>query len=273
MEIFYSSEEIKSHRFKQPHALVPTMGNLHEGHLSLVKYAKNNFSEVITSIFVNPLQFGENEDFSDYPRTLDQDIELLENVGCDYLFVPEKKFAENLKIIEPRFSDVLCGLNRPNHFHGVITIVDKFLKIIEPNACLFGMKDYQQQLIIKDYVKRFDIDTKILSLPTVREKSGLAMSSRNNYLTELEKENCGIIYSCISKVASKINQITDAKKILHLKKRAVALLEQNNFEVDYLEVLDAEDLSEVSESSQKAIVAVAVKYKAIRLIDNIVFSL
>ena len=142
-------------------------------------------------------------------------------------FVPEKKFAENLRIIEPRFSDVLCGLNRPNHFHGVITIVDKFLKIIEPNACLFGMKDYQQQLIIKDYVKRFDIETKILSLPTVREKSGLAMSSRNNYLTELEKENCGIIYSCISKVASKlIKLLMQKKKILHLKKRAVALLEQ-----------------------------------------------
>ena len=135
------------------------------------------------------------------------------------------------------------------------------------------MKDYQQQLIIKDYVKRFDIETKILSLPTVREKSGLAMSSRNNYLTELEKENCGIIYSSISKVASKINQMTDAKKILHFKKSAFVVLEKNNFKVDYLEVLDAEDLCEVSESSQKAIVAVAVRYKAIRLIDNIVFSL
>lgn len=273
MEIFYSSEEIKSFQFKQPYALVPTMGNLHEGHLSLVKYAKKNFSEVITSIFVNPLQFGEKEDFSDYPRTLDQDIELLENEGCDYLFIPDKNFAENLKIIEPRFSDILCGLNRPKHFHGVITIIDKFLKTIKPSACLFGMKDYQQQLIIKDYVKRFNIETKILSLPTVREKSGLAMSSRNNYLTKLEKEHCGIIYSCISKIASKINQITDAKKILHLKRNAVVFLEQNNFEVDYLEVLNAKDLCEVSESSKKAVVAVAVKYNGIRLIDNIVFSL
>ena len=273
MEIFYSSEEIKTYQFKQPNALVPTMGNLHEGHLSLVKYAKKNFSEVITSIFVNPLQFGKNEDFSDYPRTLDQDIKLLENVGCDYLFVPEKKFAENLKNIEPRFSDVLCGLSRPNHFHGVITIIDKFLKTIEPDACLFGLKDYQQQLIIKDYVKRFDIETEILALPTVREKSGLAFSSRNNYLTEEEKKNCGMIYSCISDVASKISQITDAKKILYLKKSAFDLLEQNNFEVDYLEVLDAEDLCEISESSKKAIVAVAVKFNGIRLIDNIVFSL
>ena len=126
------------------------MGNLHEGHLSLVKFAKENYSEVIASIFVNPLQFGKNEDFASYPKTLDKDIELLEDLECNYLFLPEPDFAENLVTINPNFSDVMCGLSRPTHFHGVLTIIDKFLRLIKPNACLFGLKDYQQQFIIKD---------------------------------------------------------------------------------------------------------------------------
>ena len=142
------------------------MGNLHEGHLSLVKYGKENYSKVITSIFINPLQFGKNEDFSSYPKTISKDIKLLENLGCNYLFIPETKFCRKSRIINPNFSDVLCGLSRPTHFHGVLTIIDKFLRIIKPNACLFGLKDYQQQLIIKDFVKRKKIKTDIISLPT-----------------------------------------------------------------------------------------------------------
>ena len=116
MEVIKSTEEIKSINFDSPFALVPTMGNLHKGHLSLVKYGIENYSEVITSIFINPLQFGKNEDFSSYPKTISQDIQLLESLGCNYLFIPEKNFAENLNIIEPKFSDVLCGLSRPTHF-------------------------------------------------------------------------------------------------------------------------------------------------------------
>ena len=158
MKIIKSSSALKSIYFQNPFAFVPTMGNLHEGHLSLIKFAKENYSEVIASIFVNPLQFGKNEDFSSYPKTISKDIKLLENLGCNYLFIPEINFAENLDIIEPKFSDVLCGLSRPTHFHGVLTIIDKFLRIIKPNACLFGLKDYQQQLIIKDFVKRKKIN-------------------------------------------------------------------------------------------------------------------
>ena len=154
MEVIKSTKEIESLNFNSPFALVPTMGNLHEGHLSLVKYGIENYSEVITSIYINPLQFGKNEDFFSYPKTVSQDIQLLETLGCNYLFIPETNFAENLDTIEPKFSDVLCGLSRPSHFQGVLTIINKFLKIIKPNACLFGLKDYQQQLIIKEFVKR-----------------------------------------------------------------------------------------------------------------------
>ena len=149
MKIIKSSSALNSINFQNPFAFVPTMGNLHEGHLSLIKFAKENYSEAIASIFINPLQFGKNEDFSSYPKTISQDIQLLKSLGCNYLFIPEINFAENLNIIEPKFSDVLCGLSRPTHFHGVLTIIDKFLRIIKPNACLFGLKDYQQQLIIK----------------------------------------------------------------------------------------------------------------------------
>ena len=123
MKIICSSDQLKLIHFRNPSVLIPTMGNLHEGHLSLVNYGKKSYKDVITSIFVNPLQFGKNEDFSEYPKTIEKDIKLLEESGCNYLFLPEKDFAKNLKIIEPKFSNNLCGASRPNHFQGVVTII------------------------------------------------------------------------------------------------------------------------------------------------------
>ena len=269
MEVIKSTEEIKSLNFSSPFALVPTMGNLHEGHLSLVKYGIENYSEVIASIYINPLQFGKNEDFSSYPRTISQDIQLLETLGCNYLFIPEKNFAENLDIIEPKFSDVLCGLSRPSHFHGVLTIINKFLRIIKPNACLFGLKDYQQQLIIKEFVKRKKIKTDIVSLPIVREKSGLAMSSRNNYLSDEDKKFCGKIYSCLKNLAASLKK----KPLGVLKIEAINFLQHAGFEIDYLEIVDANNLSSVTKKTNKILIAVAAIYKKVRLIDNIVVSL
>ena len=269
MEVIKSTEEIESLNFKSPFALVPTMGNLHKGHLSLVKYGIENYSEVITSIYINPLQFGKNEDFSSYPKTVSQDIQLLETLGCNYLFIPETNFAENLDIIEPKFSDVLCGLSRPSHFHGVLTIINKFLRIIKPNACLFGLKDYQQQLIIKEFVKRKKIKTDIVSLPIVREKSGLAMSSRNNYLSDEDKKFCGKIYSCLKNLAASV-KITP---IGTLKTEAKDFLQNAGFEIDYLEIVDANNLSSVTKQTNKILIAAAVIYKKVRLIDNIVVSL
>ena len=185
------------------------------------------------------------------------------------MFIPEINFAENLNIIEPKFSDVLCGLSRPTHFHGVLTIIDKFLRIIKPTACLFGLKDYQQQLIIKEFVKRKKIKTDIISLPTVREKFGLAMSSRNNYLSDEEKKFCGMIYSCIKNLAVSL-KITPLEV---LKKEAKDFLQNAGFEIDYLEIVDANNLSSVTKNTDKVLIAVAVIYKKVRLIDNIVVSL
>ena len=269
MKLIKSSIEIELTKFSNPFAFIPTMGNLHQGHLSLVEYAKENYSETVVSIFINPLQFGKNEDFSTYPKTISQDIQLLETLGCNYLFIPEKNFAENLEIIEPKFSDVLCGLSRPFHFHGVLTIINKFLRIIKPNACLFGLKDYQQQLIIKEFVKRKKIKTDIVSLPIVREKSGLAMSSRNNYLSDEDKKFCGKIYSCIYNLAASL-KITPLNE---LKTESKAFLQYAGFEIDYLEVVDANNLSPITKKTNKILIAVAIIYKKVRLIDNIVVSL
>ncbi len=269
MEVIKSTEEIKSLNFSSPFALIPTMGNLHEGHLSLVKYGIENYSEVITSIYINPLQFGKNEDFSSYPKTISQDTQLLERLGCNYLFIPETNFAENLAIIEPKFSEVLCGLSRPSPFHGVLTIIDKFLRLIKPNACLFGLKDYQQQLIIKEFVKRKKINTDIISLPTIREKSGLAMSSRNNYLSDEDKKFCGKIYSCIKNLAASLK----ISSLEELKTEAKDFLHNAGFEIDYLEIVDATNLSSVTVNTDKILIAVAVIYRKVRLIDNLVVSL
>ena len=269
MEIIKSSSALNSINFQNPFAFVPTMGNLHEGHLSLIKFAKENYSEVIASIFVNPLQFAKNEDFASYPETLDKDIELLDELECNYLFLPEPNFAENLEVINPNFSDVLCGLSRPTHFQGVLTIIDKFLRLIKPNACLFGLKDYQQQLIIRDYVHRKKLRTDIVSLPIVRESSGLAMSSRNNYLSKDDREYCGKIFSCIQNVAESLK--TSPVKIVI--EQATDFLENAGFEIDYLEVVDAKNLSLITKKTNKMLIAVAVIYKKVRLIDNIVVSL
>ena len=269
MEIIKSSSALSSINFQNPFAFVPTMGNLHEGHLSLIKFAKENYSEVIVSIFVNPLQFGKNEDFSSYPKTLDQDIELLEDLECNYLFLPEPNFAENLEVINPNFSEVLCGLSRPTHFQGVLTIIDKFLRLIKPNACLFGLKDYQQQLIIRDYVHRKKLKTEIISLPVVRENSGLAMSSRNNYLSKDDREYCGKIYSCIKNIAESLK----ASSVKIVIEKATDFLENAGFEIDYLEILDADNLLEISQRTNKILIAAAVNYKKVRLIDNILVSL
>lgn len=269
MEVIKSSSVLSSINFQNPFAFVPTMGNLHEGHLSLIKFAKENYSEVIVSIFVNPLQFGKNEDFSSYPKTLDQDIELLEDLECNYLFLPEPNFAENLEVINPNFSEVLCGLSRPTHFQGVLTIIDKFLRLIKPNACLFGLKDYQQQLIIRDYVHRKKLKTEIISLPIVRENSGLAMSSRNNYLSKDDREYCGKIYSCIKNIAESLK----ASSVKIVIEKATDFLENAGFEIDYLEILDADNLLEISQRTNKILIAAAVNYKKVRLIDNILVSL
>ena len=246
------------------------MGNLHLGHLSLVEYAKQNFNSVMVSIYVNPLQFGPKEDFKKYPKTLEQDKKLLEDLECDFLFLPEKDFSDNLDLETTKLSKVLCGINRPGHFEGVIAIINKFLDVINPEACLFGLKDFQQQLIIKDYVKRKNLRTKIISLPTIREKNGLAMSSRNNYLSEDQKSICGKIYEELCHITECIEDPFFEENLLT---QSIKNLEKNQFKVDYLEVLDAESLERPSIETRSILIAVAVNFQGVRLIDNIVKNL
>lgn len=270
MKVINSSETLKGIKFKKPLALVPTMGNLHLGHLSLVEYAKQNFNSVMVSIYVNPLQFGPQEDFKKYPKTLDEDKKVLKEKGCDFLFLPEKDFSDNLNIETTELSKVLCGINRPGHFEGVIAIVNKFLDVVNPDACLFGLKDFQQQLIIKDFVKRKNLKTKIISLPTIREKSGLAMSSRNNYLNEDQKLICGKIYKELCHISETIKGPFFEKSLIE---QSVKNLEKSQFKVDYLHILDAESLKSPFKDTKSILIAIAVNFQGVRLIDNVIKDL
>ena len=167
---------------------VPTMGNLHAGHTSLIDFAKETGNIVISTIYVNKLQFNDINDFNNYPKTLNNDIKLLEDHGCDYLLIPDKSILENIASIKaPTKSQKLCGKNRPGHFDGVLTILKKLFDIIEPKIVVFGMKDYQQFIIVKDFINNNNLNINIIGLKTIRETSGLALSSRNNLLSTKNK--------------------------------------------------------------------------------------
>ena len=190
---------------KQPGklALIPTMGNLHDGHLSLIKLARLKASKTITTIFVNPLQFGKNEDFKKYPRTEKLDIEKLKKEGCDILFIPrnvEEVFSkvEKVETLDSgKLGYELCGKIRPGHFDGVLTVVNKFFELINPDIAVFGAKDYQQQILIRKMAKSLHPQLSLLKAPIVRSKNGVAISSRNNYLSEKEFDNAANLFKCL----------------------------------------------------------------------------
>ena len=196
MKIFETENDFKDNRLNAKGlSLIPTMGNLHEGHLSLNKAAKNYNNKTIVSIFINPLQFGPNEDFKNYPRTVVSDIKKLKKIDCDYAFIPQDNFANELKLIKaPSISKKLCGKNRPGHFDGVLTIINKIFSVILPDYAFFGLKDYQQYILIREFAKISFPRIKIVGLPIIREKDGLAMSSRNNLLTKDERKIAPNIY-------------------------------------------------------------------------------
>ena len=254
---------------KQSLSLIPTMGNLHNGHLSLIKEAKKYGLKTIVTIFVNPLQFGPNEDFSSYPRTIKSDIEKLDNINCDYVFIPQDGFAENLKIIKaPSISLELCGKNRPGHFDGVLTIINEIFSLILPSKAFFGLKDYQQFILIKDFAKIKFPDIEILGLPIIREKDGLAMSSRNNLLTEDERKIAPLIYESLTWIKENINKTSTEELI----KFSTEKLKRNNFEIDYLGFYDTSNLKKIENYKEKALIAIAAKLGNVRLIDNIIFN-
>ena len=270
MKILTTEDAIKRELIeKKGLSLIPTMGNLHSGHLSLVKGAKEYNHKTIVTIFINPLQFGPNEDFNKYPRTIESDIKKLEKIDCDYVFIPEDDFAKNLGIIKaPSISMELCGKNRPGHFDGVLTIINKIFSVILPTKAFFGLKDYQQFILIKEFTKINFPNIQIFGLPIIREKDGLAMSSRNNLLTKDERKVAPLIFESLTWIKKNINKRSNEDLI----KFSTENLKKNNFEIDYLGIYDISSLKEINNFKESALIAIAVKLGNVRLIDNIIIT-
>ncbi|WP_100644365.1 pantoate--beta-alanine ligase [Alteromonas facilis] len=254
-------------------AFVPTMGNLHDGHLKLVKRAKSEADIVVVSIFVNPLQFGPDEDLDAYPRTMQDDLAALEALGVDVVFTPTaddiySRGLEQQTFVEvPGLSYMVCGASRPGHFRGVATIVCKLFNMVQPNKAYFGEKDFQQLQVIKAMVTDLSMNLEIFGVPTERENDGLAMSSRNGYLTSEQRTIAPFLYRCICNIADNIQQgrhdysamITEAKAELLAK----------GFKPDYIEVRAAETLLHPGHEDKHLVVLAAAFLGKTRLIDNI----
>lgn len=253
-------------------AFVPTMGNLHDGHIRLVEEAKRQGDRVVVSIFVNPTQFGPNEDFAAYPRTPARDAEMLKSVGADLLFLPGvpdiyPRDGGAMTFVEvPGLSDDLCGRFRPGHFRGVATVVCKLFNLVQPDVALFGEKDYQQLTVIRRMVSDLDLPVRVLGVPTVREPNGLAMSSRNGYLSGDERAKAGLLFTSLAEAAEQIRQgRRDFGRIE--QERAEALLSQG-FLPDYFAIRRQEDLAPPEPSDSMLVILVAARLGAARLIDN-----
>jgi len=272
-EMFEFSRKVKDRG--QTIALVPTMGALHEGHLSLITAAKKKADIVIVSIFVNPLQFGQNEDLKKYPRRLKDDQNKLKPFDPITIFTPgEKDFtpaALAAGIEVEILSKPLCGKARPGHFRGVATIVAKLFNITQPNYAFFGEKDYQQQLIIKKMTKDLSYNIEVFSLPTVREYDGLAMSSRNIYLNERERSAAPILYKALNHAKDIIEKgEKDARRINLII--AQLLGREPLVKIEYVGVVDPETLEETKEIKGKILIAIAANIGQTRLIDNLIVN-
>jgi pantoate--beta-alanine ligase len=255
--------------------LVPTMGALHEGHLSLVRAARSKCDVVAVSIFVNPTQFGPNEDFSKYPRSFDRDCELLEKEGVDLVFAPsvEEMYPGGAitYVTVEGMSDKLCGRSRPGHFRGVTTVVSKLFHIVEPGMAFFGQKDAAQVAIIRRMVRDLNMPVEIVVCPIVREPDGLAMSSRNAYLTPEQRTSALVLSRALRRVRQVFDQgERSAAKLIEAGKHVIA--EEPAVRLDYLEIVDPETLDAVELVSSKGLIAVAAFVGTTRLIDNVILE-
>lgn len=254
-------------------ALVPTMGNLHRGHATLVAEARKHADRVVVSVFVNPLQFGPNEDFNTYPRTPSEDRALLEEYQADLLFAPEvadmypQGMAHHTAIEVPELSDILCGVVRPGHFVGVATVVAKLFNIVQPDVALFGEKDYQQLAIIKRMAVDLCMPLKVIGVSTVRETDGLAMSSRNRYLNAEQRRLAPHIYAALSSVEKQLLQ--GRRDFAALEQAAAEQLKAEGFVPDYVSIRDAENLQLPNTQTRRLVVLTAARLGRARLIDNV----
>lgn len=255
---------------------VATMGALHEGHLSLIRRAKDENAVTVVSIFVNPAQFGPSEDFQEYPRPAEEDITILRNENIDLLFLPDpssmypERFATYL-VVE-RLSEKLCGAFRPGHFRGVSTVVTKLFHIISPTRTYFGQKDYQQAMIIKRLALDLNFDIDIIICPTVRERDGLALSSRNAYLTEDQRRAASALYKSLIKAAEAVR--SGMVRAEHIREIMHAVLSEENAitQTDYVVACDPQSFDDISEINRETLLAVAVRMGNTRLIDNILIK-
>ena len=279
MKIVENIKQLKTARsdIKGSVALVATMGNLHQGHLSLVERAKTEADNVIVSIYINPLQFSANEDLATYPRTLSDDIKKLKNLGVDLLFTPTDAvmYPEGMDIqtqVEvPSISYMYCGANRKGHFRGVTTVVCKLLNLIQPDVAIFGNKDFQQLTIIQKMVTDLAIPVKLIGMPTYREESGLAMSSRNRYLSTDDTKLAATLYQTLQWAQNQLRaEDNDFRKIEELAKQR---LKNDRFHIEFFTICNRDSLTLAEKSDQKLVILSALKFAKPRLIDNIIIDL
>ncbi len=278
MQLLKNLEELRAWRAqcKDTLALVPTMGNLHEGHLKLVDVAKQRAQRVVVSIFVNPMQFGQSEDLDSYPRTLEADCLALAERGVDAVFAPAvsdvyPRGLEQQTFIEvPDISDVLCGASRPNHFRGVATIVAKLFNMVQPDLAVFGEKDFQQLQVIRLMVKDLSMPVQVIGMPTERAADGLALSSRNGYLSAAERQLAPRLYQQLQSCVKAIQQGQDETQSILAQAREQ--LTSAGMKIDYLELRRQSDLTTATPADNDLVLLAAVLLGTTRLIDNIQFS-
>lgn len=257
-------------------AFVPTMGNLHAGHMSLVHEAKKHADTVVVSIFVNPIQFGQGEDFEQYPRTLEQDAEKLQQAGADVIFAPSVQEmyphgAQQYFVEPPPIQNELCGRTRPGHFRGVATVVTKLFNIVQPDVACFGKKDYQQLAVLTVMVQDLNMDIRIIPVATERASSGLALSSRNGYLSAEELQQAAQLYQQLQAIAADI--IQGRRDYDVLEQTATAALNQLGWRVDYIEIRQANTLQKAQCTDQEIVILAAAVLGRTRLIDNLEVNL
>ncbi len=274
MKVIEKIDEMRQVRrqLTEPVGFVPTMGYFHEGHLSLVRRARAEDPSVVVSIFVNPTQFGPQEDFNSYPRDTQRDLALLEKEKADIVFMPSA--AEmyppqfNSWVEVDKLTERLEGASRPGHFRGVTTVCAKLFNIVQPTKAYFGQKDAQQAIVIKKMVADLNMNLEIVTLPTVREPDGLAMSSRNTYLNPQERQAAVVLYQALSLAQKLWSQ--GEKDAEHLRQEMTALIQkQPPANIDYVSIADAETLDELDKVSPPALASLAVRFGSTRLIDNI----
>jgi pantoate--beta-alanine ligase len=287
MQIIHTVAELRQALSKQANVVfVPTMGNLHAGHIQLVNVAKQHSECVVVSIFVNPLQFGPTEDLASYPRTLEADCEKLKAAGASIVFSPsveemypqmtESKLDgtnlnQTMTITPPPIASELCGATRPGHFSGVATVVMKLFNMVQPSIAVFGQKDFQQLFIIKQMVKQFNLPINIIGVDTVREPSGLAMSSRNGYLTEAQRAAASQLNSALQSIVNSVK--TGNKDYSQLELQAKNKLTEQGWLADYISIRSSLTLTPATSVDSQLVVLGAAKLGNTRLIDNIAFNL